>query len=149
MKELENLKEMFLDEIKKINKKSELSPADGEAAKKALEAICMIDEICDDTDEKEYSERSYRDRLSYNNYSQNGNMSRHYPMPEMDYGYNDGRYVSNRSYRRGRSNTTGRYISRHDGADFMIRKLEDLLHGTPDPETREAIECAIEKLEEY
>ena len=149
MKELENLKEMFLDEIKKINKKSELSPADGEAAKKALEAICMIDEICDSTDEKEYSERSYRDGRSYSNYPQNSNMSRHYPMPEMDYGYNDGRYMSNRSYRRGRSSTTGRYISRHDGVDFMIRKLEDLLHGMPDPETREAIECAIEKLEEY
>ena len=36
MKELENLKEMYLDEIKKINKKGELTPADGEAAKKAL-----------------------------------------------------------------------------------------------------------------
>jgi len=59
MKELENLKELYLEEIKKINKKGELSPADAEAAKKALEAIKMIDDICysDEHDQDMYQRR--------------------------------------------------------------------------------------------
>lgn len=127
MKELENLKEMYLDEIKKITKKGELTPTDAEAAKKALEAITMIDDICE-VDEGEWSERSYRN-MSY----------RHNMMPDM-----------NGSYRRGRSMTTGRYVSRRNAtADMMIGKLEDLLRDAPDMETREAIECALDKLEKY
>lgn len=144
MKELENLREMYLDEIKKINKKGELTPVDAEAAKKALEAISMIDLICSDMDENEYSERSYRSGRSYRG------MSRHYPMPEMDYGYgygyDDGRYSS----RRGRSSTTGRYVSRSgDAVDSMIKKLDRMRMEAPDEETRKAIETAIDKLENY
>lgn len=159
MKELENLKEMYLDEIKKINKKGELTPADGEAAKKALEAITMIDEICN-MDEEGYSERSYRGGSSNRSYgdrsygdrsynrSYNNMNSRRYMMPEMEYG--SGSYNDGRSYRRGRSATTGRYVSRRNAiADMMIDKLEDLLRDAPDMETREAIECALEKLEQY
>ena len=60
MKELENLKELYLEEIKKINKKGELNPVDAEAAKKALEAIEKINEICESYDDDEgYSERRY------------------------------------------------------------------------------------------
>lgn len=133
MKELENLKEMYLDEIKKINKKGELTPVDAEAAKKALEAITMIDMICGDEDESGYSERSYRRNQS------GMNMSRHYPMPDMDY-----------SSRRGRSSMTGRYVSRSgDAVDSMIRKLEHMRMEAPDEESRRAIETAIDKLENY
>ena len=129
MKELENLREMYLDEIKKINKKGELTPADGEAAKKALEAICMIDDICDDMDEKEYSERSYR----------GPHMGRTYYPREMDY-----------SSRRGRSSITGRYVSRSgDPVDLMVRQLERMRMEAPDEATRSAIECALDKLENY
>ncbi len=46
MKELDYLKDLYIDEIKKINKKGELSAADAEGAKKALEAIHLIDQIC-------------------------------------------------------------------------------------------------------
>ena len=132
MKELETLKEMYLDEIKKINKKGELTPTDAEAAKKALEAICMIDDICDKTDDSEWSERSYRGR------SYRTAMNRRSMMPDMYYD------------RRGRSAMTGRYVSRHaDAVDTMVRKLENMMNSAPDEETREAIECAIEKLENY
>lgn len=128
MRELENLKEMYLNEIKKINKKGELTPADSEAAKKALEAISMINDLCCDDDEDGYSERSYR-------------MSRHYPMPDIDHRY---------SSRRGRSSMTGRYISRSsDAVDSMIRKLEHMRMEAPDEESRHAIEVALDKLENY
>ena len=125
MKELETLKEMYLDEIKKINKKGELTPADADAAKKALEAICMIDDICCDDWDEGNSKRPYR-------------MSRRHMMPDMYYD------------RRGRSATTGRYVSRRaDAVDTIVRKLETMLNGNPDEETRDAIEFAIEKLENY
>ena len=38
---------------------------------------------------------------------------------------------------------------RNATADMMIGKLEDLLRDAPDMETREAIECALDKLEKY
>ena len=55
MKELEMLKEMYLDEIKKIHKKGELTPADGEAVSKALDALMKIDRLCYDNHGKESS----------------------------------------------------------------------------------------------
>ena len=57
-KDLNCLKDMYLEEIKKITKKGELTPVDSEAAKKALEAIKMIDDICENCEEDEY-EASY------------------------------------------------------------------------------------------
>lgn len=147
MKELENLKELYLEEIKKINKKGELSPADSEAAKKCLEAIAKIDEICCDYEDDEgYSERSYQ-RRSYgrNGYSQ---MYRQSMMPDVmrnDYQMND-RY----NERRGRD-SMGRYTSRSRGetVDHMIRELEDMRLDAPDEKTRMAIEHTIQKLEAY
>lgn len=167
MKELENLKELYLEEIKKINKKGELTPADGEAAKKALEAIEKINEICSEYEEEEgYSERMY---------------GRHYPMRAMNrersmmpdmmygrgsYGYGEARdggsygygysEARNRSYgdgyseRRGRD-SMGRYTSRSRGesVDHMIHKLEDLKMDAPDNRMRMAIDDMISKLEAY
>ncbi len=137
MRELENLKELYLDEIRKINKKGELTPADAEAAKKALEAIEKIDDICCDEDDMhdEYSER-YSEYMPYRR-----------RMPDMY----PKRYSERYSERRGRSATTGRYISRHDGSsvDKMIRKLEMMKNDAPDSETMMAIDNVISKLEDY
>lgn len=137
MRELENLKELYLDEIRKINKKGELTPADAEAAKKALEAIEKIYDICCDEDDMrdEYSER-YSEYMPYRR-----------RMPDM---YQK-RYSERYSERRGRSATTGRYISRHDGSsvDKMIRKLEMMKNDAPDSETMMAIDNVISKLEDY
>lgn len=137
MRELENLKELYLDEIRKINKKGELTPADAEAAKKALEAIEKIDDICCDEDDmhEEYSER-YSEYMPYRR-----------RMPDMY----PKRYSERYSERRGRSATTGRYISRRDGSsvDKMIRKLEMMKNDAPDSETMMAIDNVISKLEDY
>lgn len=132
MKELENLKDLYLEEIKKINKKGELTPTDAEAAKKALEAIEMINEICEMSswDEDEYSERHYPHSMR---------SMRHYDhMPDV-------------SMRRGRSATTGRYVSRADApvVDRMVSRLEDMRHDAPDERSMRAIDRAIDTLENY
>lgn len=133
MKELENLKELYLDEIKRINKKGELTPADAAAAKEALEAIEKIDDICCSYEEENhgYSERMYPRSM---------NRSYNYSMPDMRYS------------RRGR-NSLGQYASRHDGMDetvkHMVHKLEDLRMDAPDELTRKTIDEAISKLEMY
>ena len=130
MKELENLKELYLDEIKAINKKGELTPTDAEAAKKALEAIEKINKLCCD---EEYEDEGYSERM-YPRYSRNSSYRGDYSytnrsmMPEMrPYDYDD------YSERRGRSSTTGRYISRHGSPDYdnevidsIIMKLENM-----------------------
>lgn len=141
MKELENLKELYLDEIKKINKKGELTPTDAEAANKAVEAIKKIEEICaccDDMDEG-YSERYYR----------SGNR-----MPEMRRGrgmsYSDGPMYSE-AY----PMMNNRYpYYRHDGhngleVENMIHKLEAMRPEAPDNEIKMAIDNMIRKLEAY
>lgn len=110
MKELENLKELYLDEIKAINKKGELTPTDAEAAKKALEAIEKINKLCGD---EEYEDEGYSERM-YPRYSMN--RSYRSMMPEMGY-----------SERRGRSATTGRYISRHAGSDNDNMVIDDII----------------------
>lgn len=167
MKELENLKELYLDEIKKINKKGELNPADAEAAKKALEAIEKINEICEESDEME---EGYSKRYSYSGYSRrNPSMSYHYPaepLPEMvpmTYSMarsrdSMGRYSreggSSRSDGYSRGNSYNSYsrndgYSRHYASSKMIEKLEEMLENAPDERKRMAIERCISEIEGY
>ncbi len=120
MRELENLKELYLDEIKKINKKGELSPADAEAAKKALEAIQMIDDICCNEDDDRGD--TYQRRMPEMHMDRRGRSSM------------TGRYISRHS-----GNTV----------DGMIRKLENLKMDAPDADTKMAIDHVIERLEVY
>lgn len=158
MKELENLKELYLDEIKKINKKGELTPTDAEAANKAIEAIKKIEEICaccDDMDEG-YSERMYpRHSMRYSQRNRmpdmNSGYSEMYPYYYNDRMYSDRGYSDGYSDRRGRSASTGRYISRHNGLEVenMIHKLEAMRPEAPDNETKMAIDNVIRKLEAY
>lgn len=74
MKELKTLERLYLDEIQKINDNGGLTSADSEAAIKALEAIEMIEKLCDKDDG--YSEGMNRRYYNpyYNNYQH---------MPEM------------------------------------------------------------------
>lgn len=156
-KALEHLKELYVDGVKKLGKTGELTPAEGEAGYKALEALEIIDRLCKEEEEKEYSQRmgysqgfsngpvyySSSPDYSQNGMSMNGGVSnRPYMMPEMGYmpnGYSE---------RRGRSATTGRYVSRHgDPVEHMIDKLEDMRMEAPDEMTRKAIDRCIDKLE--
>ena len=171
LKALEDLKELYMEEIKKINKKGDLTPVDSEAACKALEAIKKIDEICCNSDYEDEMDEGHSERMYPRRYP----MSRR--MPDMmhigygydrsydrsydkgysdgynrshDRGYSDG-YTDSYSERRGRSMTTGRYISRHAApeVDGMIHKLEGMRVEAPNSEIRMAIDNMIEKLENY
>lgn len=151
MKELENLKELYLDEIKKINKKGELTPTDAEAANKAIEAIKKIEEICacyDDMDEG-YSERYYR--------SGGRGYSQRVRMPEMYRGrgmsYSDGPMIRDGYAEAYPMNGHYPYY-RHDGrngleVENMIHKLEAMKPDAPDREIKMAIDNMIRKLEAY
>ena len=145
MKELENLRELYLDEIKKINKKGDLTPADSEAACKALEAIKKIDELCGEMSGQEYSQKGY----SQHDFNPNR-------MPEMSnmYPYGFPYYNDGYSERRGRNQRNGQYISRNgysrhdDTVNSMIGRLESMRMEAPDEMTRRAIDRCIEKLED-
>lgn len=139
MKELENLKDLYLEEIRSINKKGELTPSEAEAAMKALEGIKLIDYICGDNGEDGYSEgyrrsysRDYRDGYS------NGMTPRYsmdYRMPEM----HTMRHMTDYdpySYR----------YSRDSAAHEMIDRLEEMKHDTMDERKRRVIENAISDL---
>lgn len=126
-KTLRELKETLEEEIKKIAKKNDITPAELENATKAvclIEKIKMIERL--DMDDADYSEGSYsnaRMRMNYSNEYADNSRGR--------YGsYNDS------SYRRGRSTTTGRYMSRdgydngysgHSIKDRMIDRLESMI----------------------
>ena len=67
-----------------------------------------------------------------------------------DGSYDDGSYDGG-SYRRGRSATTGRFVSRRSGGysrtgDFH-EKLEELMNDAPDEATRKEIQRLISKME--
>lgn len=155
MRELENLKELYLEEIRKINKKGELNPTDGESAKRALEALEKINDICDkeckDEMDKGYSEgmsRAYSDGIS-RGYS-DGINARYYGghsmMPEMM--RHDGYSYDYSGYRGQSRDSMGRF-SRDDAAEHMIHSLEDMLRTAPSERHREAINDCIRKLRNY
>lgn len=134
-KTLEHLKETLEDEIKKITKKGDITPAELESVQKAVCTIDMIKKMNEGESEGrsmdgsygsyrgysrrnmrfnpmayegsygDYSERNYRDSYANRMYHDGGSY-------EDSYGdsYGD-------SYRRGRSPVTGRYISRNSYRD--------------------------------
>lgn len=133
MKELHNLKELYLDEIRKINKKGELTPADGETAKKALEGLEKINCIMDDGDEYYGSADGYsggRDRMGRYSYGMRSAMP--------DY-YGADMYSGNRGMR----------YSRHSASDHAIEELEGLYSTEMDERKRRAIRNCIEELKMY
>ena len=110
MKELEKLKDLFMDEITTITKKGTLTPADGEAAKIALEALNLYNCICCESEDPQ-KEMSMLRRGASMMIDPYGN---HVPYD----GYSE---------RRGRD-SMGRYTSRRHGEtiDGMISKLEGM-----------------------
>ena len=152
MKELENLKELYLEQIKKIYKKGDITPQDDEAVNKALDRLIKIEELCGQEDEMQYSQDGYLQGYSQRGRIPSMRVSSAY-MPEMSTTmpyYNDGY-----SERRGRNQRNGQYMSRNDysrhgdAVDGMIDKLEAMRMEAPDQETRRAIDRCIEKLENY
>ena len=116
MKELDCLKDMLCDEVKKINAQGELNPTTLQVADTVVDIIKDIMEIS----EKE-EHMGYNDESSYRNgYTNNYN----HPVPT--HNYYDNNYGS---YNRNRNNSYGydNSYSRHTATDQMIGKLEMMM----------------------
>ncbi len=116
MKELDNLKNMLCDEVRKINAQGELNPTTLEIADTVVDIIKDIMDICEKEERMGYNEEgSYRG--GYSNYRMNPS-----------YGYYDNSYNSYNN-RDSRNNSYGydNGYSRHTATDQMINKLEMML----------------------
>ena len=116
MKELDNLKNMLCDEVRKINAQGELNPTTLEIADTVVDIIKDIMDIREKEERMGYDEEgSYRG--GYSNYRMNPS-----------YGYYDNDYNSYNN-RGGRNNSYGydNGYSRHTATDQMINKLEMML----------------------
>ena len=134
-KELSRLKEMLEDEIRKVTKKGDITPAELENMTKA---VCLLEKIR----ELEGSE----DMGYQEGYSQTMHPRMHYGDSYEDYsGY------------RGRSPYTGRYVSRgsydghgysgHSINDRMIAKLEEMYDEAKTEHERETVNMWIKRLQ--
>lgn len=135
-KVLNDLKEMLEDELKKITKKNDISPAELDNATKA---VCLIEKIrkLENPDYGEGYAEGYAEGRGY--------------MPDPRYMYEDRSGMTNGSYARGRSPVTGRYISRgysgHSIKDRMIAKLEDMYDEAKTDHEKQTVDMWIKRLE--
>lgn len=116
MKELDCLKDMLCDEVRKINSQGELNPTTLQVADTVVDIIKDIMEIS----EKE-EHVGYNDESSYRSGYGNG-----YNRMNPSYNYYDNNYGS---YNRNRNNSYGydNGYSRHTATDQMIGKLEMMM----------------------
>ena len=163
-KTMEHLKETLEDEIKKITKKGDITPAELESVQKAVCTIEMIEKMerggqSEGMMTDGYSGRnmSYRHMPAYGSYGDEyGDHSgrRYY---HDSYGHDE--YYHGDSYRRGRSPVTGRYISRgedhmsyHDGysghsiTDRMVARLEDMMDEARTEHEKQTVSQWIDRL---
>jgi hypothetical protein len=152
-KTLEHLKETLEDEIKKITKKGDITPAELESVQKAVCTIDMIDKMGNGQSEgmmMEGDSHGWNTRMPY--YGHNGrSYGRSYG--EDSYGYYHDSYGDDMySNRRGRSPVTGRYISRDGGysghsiMDRMVARLEDMYDEAKTDHERQTVEQWINRL---
>lgn len=129
MKELECLKDMLCEEVRKINSQGELNPTTLQIADTVVDIIKDIMEISEKEEQMGYNdEGSYRS--GYNN------LNNHY-----------NRYNNNSSYNRGYGNSYGydNGYSRHTATDQMINKLEMMMQDA-NSKDKVTIQRCIEEL---
>ena len=134
MKELDYLKDMLCDEVRKINSQGELNPTTLQVADTVVDIIKDIMEIC----EKE-EQMGYNDEGSYRNDYGNG-----YNRMNTSHNYYDNNYGS---YNRNRNNSYGydNGYSRHTATDQMINKLEMMMQDATSKD-KATIQRCIEEL---
>jgi len=132
MRYMEDLKEMLCKELEGIVKKGELTAGSLDAIDKLTHSIKSVVTVMAMEEGGYSNDGSYEGRGSY-----------------------DGSYRSydGGSYRRGRSMTTGRYVSRDAGYSReysreggMREKLEELMDQAPDEHTRQELQRLINKM---
>jgi hypothetical protein len=136
MNELYDLCENLKDEIKELNKKGDISPAELERAYRAVDIIKDIKTI-EAMEDAGYSNARGNSYNSYDGQSNRMYSGYYYDEPGMSNarrgrdGDGDGRYSENSSYRRGRD-AMGRYTSReggysgHEEKEQMMRQIEQM-----------------------
>lgn len=134
---MENLKEMLCDELDKITKEGKLTATNLDVIDKLTHSIKSIATITAMDDSGYSGEGSYR-----------GSYRGEFEGATGPYAGDGG------SYRRGRSATTGRYISRASGRSYsmdysrdgMREKLEELMEEAPDEKTRQELQRLVDKM---
>ena len=136
MRYLEDVKEMLCEELEKISKEK-LNAGNLDVIDKITHSIKSIEAIM---------------AMDEGGYSRRGSYGRSYD------GSYDGSYEGSYdggSYRRGRSATTGRYISRSSGRmysrdysrdDGMKERLEALMEEATDDHTRQELQRLVDKM---
>lgn len=143
-KTLENTKEVIKDELKKLIKKGELTPAEMDTVFKAVDSIKDICEMChEDADGNEYSMGSYgsygtphwtNDPYAMGNYS-GQNRS---PVT--------GRYISNGSPHGTMRVSYGDNYSGHSIKDRMVARLEPMFDEAKSDYERQLIQNTINRI---
>lgn len=128
MKELEHLKNMLCDEVRKINAQGELNPTTLGIADTVVDIIKDIMEISEKEEHMGYNDESsyrvgYNTRPSYNYYN---NSYDSYNRRDNSYGYDNG-------------------YSRHTATDQMINKLEMMMQDASSKD-KATIQRCIEEL---
>ena len=127
MRYMEDVKEMLCKELEGIAKKGELTAGSLDAIDKLTHSIKSIVTIL------AMEDSGYSNAGSYRGGSYDGS-------------YDEG------SYRRGRSATTGRFVSRASdrsygySRDGMREKLEEMMENAPDDQTRQELQRLINKM---
>ena len=134
MKELDCLKDMLCDEVRKINSQGELNPTTLQVADTVVDIIKDIMDICEKEEKMGYGdEGSYRN--GYDNYNRM-NPSRNYY--DNNYGsYNNRNRMNSYGYDNG--------YSRHTATDQMIDKLEMMMQDATSKD-KATIQRCIEEL---
>lgn len=104
MEELNHMQDLLLKEICKVNAKNDITPQELNNVK---EAVCLMKDIIKLEEMMDGANYEYDKHSEY--------------MPSMMHD----------SYRRGRSQTTGRYVSRHSLSDRAVSMLEGLMDKNP------------------
>lgn len=135
MKELEKLKEMLCEELKKYGKKDDLTAGSLDVVDKLTHTVKNLDKIIASYEEDGYSNR---------------NMPMYYYDDGMSYARGDGRGRGSNA----RRDSMGRYSSRGGYArergysrDGIADKLRELMEDAPDEKTRMEIERLADKME--
>lgn len=137
MRYIEDLKEMLCDELDKIASKGELTAGSLDTVDKlshslkSVLTIMAMEGYGDSYDDWNYEDGSYENR---------------------------GNRGGNRSYRNGRRDSMGRYVNRsyaRNGrsrrmysGDDMEQKITELMNEADDPKVRQALQKALDKMED-
>ena len=154
----EDLEEILCHEINEITRKGSINRQDLDDLYKLSSTIVMGKSLAEDSDEQMMYGMSGMSGRNYNVRTPMWNINGSYDM-SMRNAYDNNMY--DESYRRGRNQMNGRYMSRdsyednaydsgysrHSAEEKAIMKMEEIAETTQNPKVKQAIMQAVETLE--